>query len=134
MMNLTVKTLKGGKFTIEVDPSNSVAEVKAVIVSPRVNDLRCRARTQYHTVSSAIDGRLDAAPACHYSCNRDAVDLPMVSGVLVGDFMKFVTCRSQEDSKIQTGINSEMRLATYSILMRIHFVRRTPSPSYQRLA
>ena len=32
-MNLTVKTLKGGKFTIEVDPSNSVAEVKAVIVS-----------------------------------------------------------------------------------------------------
>lgn len=30
-MNLTVKTLKGGKFTIEVDPSNTVAEVKTVI-------------------------------------------------------------------------------------------------------
>ena len=133
MMNLTVKTLKGGKFTIEVDPSNSVAEVKAVIVSPRVNDLRCRTDTVPH---SLLGDRwaLDSAPACHYSCNRDAVDLPMVSGVLVGDFMKFVTCRSQEDSKIQTGINSEMRLATYSILMRIHFVRRTPSPSYQRLA
>merc|ERR1719293_86019 len=30
-MNLTVKTLKGGKFTIEVDPSNTVAEIKNVI-------------------------------------------------------------------------------------------------------
>lgn len=30
-MNLTVKTLKGGKFSIEVDPSNTVAEVKSVI-------------------------------------------------------------------------------------------------------
>ena len=33
-MNLTVKTLKGGRFTIEVDPANTVAEVKTVIVSP----------------------------------------------------------------------------------------------------
>jgi hypothetical protein len=32
-MILTVKTLKGGKFTVEVDPSNTVAEAKAVIVS-----------------------------------------------------------------------------------------------------
>ncbi len=32
-MNLTVKTLKGGKFTIEVDPSSTVAQVKTVIVS-----------------------------------------------------------------------------------------------------
>jgi hypothetical protein len=32
-MNLTVKTLKGGKFTIEVDPTNTVAKVKTVIVS-----------------------------------------------------------------------------------------------------
>ena len=32
-MILTVKTLKGGKFTIEVDPSNTVAQVKTVIVS-----------------------------------------------------------------------------------------------------
>jgi len=30
-MNLTVKTLKGGKFSIEVEPSNTVAEVKTVI-------------------------------------------------------------------------------------------------------
>lgn len=30
-MNLTVKTLKGGRFTIEVDPANTVAEVKTVI-------------------------------------------------------------------------------------------------------
>jgi len=30
-MQLTVKTLKGGKFTIEVEPSNTVAETKAVI-------------------------------------------------------------------------------------------------------
>eukprot|EP00573_Skeletonema_grethae_P005100 CAMPEP_0201694942 /NCGR_PEP_ID=MMETSP0578-20130828/7037_1 /ASSEMBLY_ACC=CAM_ASM_000663 /TAXON_ID=267565 /ORGANISM="Skeletonema grethea, Strain CCMP 1804" /LENGTH=458 /DNA_ID=CAMNT_0048180697 /DNA_START=76 /DNA_END=1452 /DNA_ORIENTATION=+ len=30
-MQLTVKTLKGGKFTIEVEPSNTVAEAKAVI-------------------------------------------------------------------------------------------------------
>lgn len=32
-MNLTVKTLKGGKFTVEVDPSNTVAQVKGAIVS-----------------------------------------------------------------------------------------------------
>lgn len=32
-MNLTVKTLKGGKFTVEVDPSNTVAQVKEAIVS-----------------------------------------------------------------------------------------------------
>jgi len=32
-MNLTVKTLKGGKFTIEVDPSSTVAQVKTVVVS-----------------------------------------------------------------------------------------------------
>jgi len=30
-MNLTVKTLKGGKFTIEVEPTNTVAEIKTVI-------------------------------------------------------------------------------------------------------
>eukprot|EP00804_Cyclotella_cryptica_P025904 CCRYP_002739-RA/>CCRYP_002739-RA protein AED:0.21 eAED:0.21 QI:119/1/1/1/1/1/3/283/451 len=30
-MNLTVKTLKGGKFTVEVDPSNTVAQVKDAI-------------------------------------------------------------------------------------------------------
>lgn len=30
-MNLTVKTLKGGKFTIDVDESNTVAQVKEVI-------------------------------------------------------------------------------------------------------
>ena len=33
IMNLTVKTLKGGKFTVEVEASNTVAEVKTVIVS-----------------------------------------------------------------------------------------------------
>ena len=32
-MQLTVKTLKGGKFTIEVENSNTVAEVKTAIVS-----------------------------------------------------------------------------------------------------
>jgi len=32
-MKLTVKTLKGGKFTVEVDPSNTVAEAKGIIVS-----------------------------------------------------------------------------------------------------
>eukprot|EP00569_Conticribra_weissflogii_P011934 CAMPEP_0171384498 /NCGR_PEP_ID=MMETSP0879-20121228/38501_1 /TAXON_ID=67004 /ORGANISM="Thalassiosira weissflogii, Strain CCMP1336" /LENGTH=465 /DNA_ID=CAMNT_0011896773 /DNA_START=108 /DNA_END=1507 /DNA_ORIENTATION=+ len=30
-MNLTIKTLKGGKFTVEVEPSSTVAEVKTVI-------------------------------------------------------------------------------------------------------
>ena len=35
-MQLTVKTLKGGKFTIEVEPSNTVAEAKAVIVSTNI--------------------------------------------------------------------------------------------------
>lgn len=32
-MKLTVKTLKGGKFEVECDGSNSVAEVKGIIVS-----------------------------------------------------------------------------------------------------
>eukprot|EP00584_Thalassiosira_punctigera_P001295 CAMPEP_0172527732 /NCGR_PEP_ID=MMETSP1067-20121228/2339_1 /TAXON_ID=265564 ORGANISM="Thalassiosira punctigera, Strain Tpunct2005C2" /NCGR_SAMPLE_ID=MMETSP1067 /ASSEMBLY_ACC=CAM_ASM_000444 /LENGTH=222 /DNA_ID=CAMNT_0013311527 /DNA_START=157 /DNA_END=822 /DNA_ORIENTATION=- len=34
-MNLTVKTLKGGKFVIEVDPLNTVAQVKTVIESAK---------------------------------------------------------------------------------------------------
>ena len=36
-MNLTVKTLKGGKFTVEVEPTNTVAEVKTAIVSYRIS-------------------------------------------------------------------------------------------------
>ena len=32
-MKLTVKTLKGGKFEVECDPSGTVAQVKGVIVS-----------------------------------------------------------------------------------------------------
>ena len=33
IMKLTVKTLKGGKFTVEVEPSNTVGEAKGIIVS-----------------------------------------------------------------------------------------------------
>jgi hypothetical protein len=36
-MKLTVKTLKGGKFELECDPSQSVLEVKGLIVSPQQN-------------------------------------------------------------------------------------------------
>lgn len=32
-MKLAVKTLKGGKFEIDCEPSNSVGEVKSIIVS-----------------------------------------------------------------------------------------------------
>jgi hypothetical protein len=32
-MKLTVKTLKGGKFEVDCEPSNSVAQVKGIIVS-----------------------------------------------------------------------------------------------------
>lgn len=32
-MKLTVKTLKGGKFNIECEPSKTVSEVKELIVS-----------------------------------------------------------------------------------------------------
>jgi hypothetical protein len=32
-MKLTVKTLKGGKFEVDCEPSNSIAEVKEIIVS-----------------------------------------------------------------------------------------------------
>ena len=38
-MNLTVKTLKGGKFTIEVEATSTVAQVKTVIVSFRSREL-----------------------------------------------------------------------------------------------
>ena len=43
-MKLTVKTLKGGKFTVEVDPSNTVAEAKGIIVSPAPGFIRCMSR------------------------------------------------------------------------------------------
>ena len=36
-MNLTVKTLKGGKFAVECEPSQTVLEVKAIIVSSVLN-------------------------------------------------------------------------------------------------
>jgi hypothetical protein len=32
-MQLTVKTLKGAKFTVEAEPSSTIAEVKGIIVS-----------------------------------------------------------------------------------------------------
>jgi hypothetical protein len=32
-MKLTVKTLKGGKFQVEVEDTNTVAQVKEIIVS-----------------------------------------------------------------------------------------------------
>ncbi|EJK72575.1 hypothetical protein THAOC_05883 [Thalassiosira oceanica] len=82
MINLTVKTLKGGKFTIEVDPSNSVAEVKAV-----------------------IRGGGDHA--------HDPEE------VVAGNFLN--SSWRSSNSKIQTGLNSEMRLAptrSHALLFR----------------
>jgi hypothetical protein len=35
-MKLTVKTLKGGKFEVEVDDGSTVSQVKGVIVSAHV--------------------------------------------------------------------------------------------------
>jgi hypothetical protein len=32
-MKLTVKTLKGGKFEVDCEPSNTVLEVKGIVVS-----------------------------------------------------------------------------------------------------
>jgi hypothetical protein len=32
-MKLTVKTLKGGKFQVDCEPSNTVAQVKTIVVS-----------------------------------------------------------------------------------------------------
>jgi hypothetical protein len=32
-MKLTIKTLKGGKFEVEADPSTTIANVKGIIVS-----------------------------------------------------------------------------------------------------
>ena len=44
-MKITVKTLKGGKFTVEVDPSNTVGEAKGIIVSPAyLGTLHCASR------------------------------------------------------------------------------------------
>ena len=34
-IKLTVKTLKGGKFQVECEPSNTVKQVKGIIVSGR---------------------------------------------------------------------------------------------------
>lgn len=33
MVKLTVKTLKGEKFQVDAEPSNTVAEVKGIVVS-----------------------------------------------------------------------------------------------------
>ena len=66
MINLTVKTLKGGKFTIEVEPSNSVAEIKAVIVSPRMKNLRPESRTKPLRRSMGFG----EASACHNAKGR----------------------------------------------------------------
>lgn len=44
-MKLVVKTLKGGKFGIEVDESSSVAAVKGVIVSP-INSCQMKKSTR----------------------------------------------------------------------------------------
>ena len=44
VMKLTVKTLKGGKCTVEVEPSNTVAEAKGIIVSPAPGFIRCMSR------------------------------------------------------------------------------------------
>jgi hypothetical protein len=32
-MKITIKTLKGGKFDVEADPSTTIADVKGIIVS-----------------------------------------------------------------------------------------------------
>lgn len=40
-MKLTVKTLKGGKFEVEVDESKTVAEVKGIIVRSLIGFARC---------------------------------------------------------------------------------------------
>jgi len=36
-MKLTVKTLKGGKFDIHVEESQTVAQVKGIIVRPSIS-------------------------------------------------------------------------------------------------
>jgi len=36
-MNLTVKTLKGLKFVVEAEPSNTVGQLKGIIVSYKYN-------------------------------------------------------------------------------------------------
>ena len=38
-MKILVKTLTGGKFEVQVDESNSVAEVKTVIVGSRLREV-----------------------------------------------------------------------------------------------
>jgi len=43
-MKVTIKTLKGGKFEVEAEPSSTIAEVKAIIVSAKTREHRqgCR--------------------------------------------------------------------------------------------
>ena len=63
-MQLTVKTLKGGKFTIDVEPSNTVAEAKAIIVSVCVsviiilyfnaNEMIIHETNNHHVICSLI--------------------------------------------------------------------------------
>ena len=39
-MNLTIKTLKGGKFVVEVEPTQKIVDVKAIVVSINKNDFK----------------------------------------------------------------------------------------------
>ena len=59
-MKLLVKTLTGGKFDIQVEESNTVAEVKAVIVSPLARPLAPVAEQRVEINHSWITHTLDA--------------------------------------------------------------------------
>lgn len=57
-MKLTIKTLKGGKFEVEADPSTTIANVKGIIVSwsyvlkPEVWDIKEVRPSQTNSVLS----------------------------------------------------------------------------------
>lgn len=65
-MNLTVKTLKGGKFTIEVDPSSTVAQVKTVVETAK-SELPAASMKLIHSGKVLKDG--DKIESCNIKPN-----------------------------------------------------------------
>jgi hypothetical protein len=64
-MQLLVKTLKGGKFPVEAEPTNTVAEVKAIIVSK--NSVKSRQRWNlWAKVDYFCSGGISPAWGCVY--------------------------------------------------------------------
>ena len=75
-MKVTIKTLKGGKFEVEAEPSSTIAEVKAIIVSAKIREQRqgCRLRRTTQCIKISLKpfslGDADFPFLISHACNN----------------------------------------------------------------